>query len=182
VIDVYATAAAQPWLTDLYDCAAGESVVLRVSAPETARIVLRIGQPADLNGPAYQIDSEDILIVTHRESPVQNLSADEAWELFAEGQEGIQVWVFAAVEDVQQIFDREVLHGSPVTSLARLATSPQQMSDTLNAENGAVGVLPRHWKAGTARDVYTIPDVPVLAILKSEPQGVVRDLLSCLQR
>jgi hypothetical protein len=90
--------------------------------------------------------------------------------------------VFAAVEDVQQIFDREVLHGSPVTSLARLATSPQQMSDTLNAENGAVGVLPRHWKAGTARDVYTIPDVPVLAILKSEPQGVVRDLLSCLQR
>jgi hypothetical protein len=113
-----------------YDCAAAESVVLRVSDLQSAQIALWVGRPADLTRPAYQIDSEDILIATNRESPVQNLSADEAWKLFAEGQEGIQVWVFAAAEDVQQIFDREVLHGSPVTSLAHLATIPQQMSDT----------------------------------------------------
>jgi hypothetical protein len=182
VIDVYATGAAQPWLADLYDCAAGESVVLRLSDLGSAQIVLRIGQPADLGTPAYQIDSEDILIVTHRESPVQNLSADEAWKLFAEGREGIQVWVFAAAEDVQQILDREVLHGSPVTSLARLATSPQQMSDSLNAEKDAVGVLPRHWKAGNAREVYTIPDVPVLAIVNQEPDVAIKGLLTCLQK
>jgi len=181
VIDIYATASAQPWLADLYDCAAHQSVLLRLSDFQSAEIVLRIGQPADLTTPAYQIDSEDILIAAHRESPVKSLSRDEARALFAQAGQGVQIWVFAPAEDVQQIFERDVMQGSPVTSLARLATSPQQMRDALNSENDAVGILSRGWKAAALRDVYTIPNVPVLAILKSEPQGVVADLLSCLQ-
>jgi hypothetical protein len=31
------------------------------------------------------------------------------------------------------------------------------------------------------REVYTSGSVPVLAVTKSEPQGVVVDLISCLQ-
>jgi hypothetical protein len=182
VIDIYATAATQPWLSDLYGCAAQESVVLRLSDLQSAEIVLRIGQPADLTTPAFQIDSEDILIVTNRESPVQNLTADEAWKLFAQGQPGVQVWVFAPGDDVRQIFEQEIMQGASTTSLARLAANPQQMSDTLNAEKDTVGILPRHWKAGTVRDVYTIPDVPVLAILGKNPHGAVEGLLACLQK
>jgi hypothetical protein len=196
VIDIYATAAAQPWLADLYDCAGEQSVILRLSeSPSDAEILLRVGQPDDLSTPSYQIATEEILIVTNRESPVQNLSAEQARALFAgrlapagsrpergSGTEGVQVWVFAPAEDVQQIFENVLMQGTPITSLAQLAATPQQMSDTLNGEKNVVGILPRHWKAGSARDVFTVAEVPVLAIVKEEPHGAIKALLTCLQK
>jgi hypothetical protein len=184
VIDVYATTAVQPWLPDLYACAKQRSAVIRlVDSPAQAQVRLRIGQPQDLDSTSYRIDSEDILIVTSRESPAQNLSPDEARALFSDAAGGaVDVWVFAPAEDVQQVFEQEVMRGAPVTSLADLAASPQQMSDVLNTSKNAVGILPRHWKAGTVRDIFTISDVPVLAITDQQPAGVIRDVLACLQK
>jgi hypothetical protein len=183
VISVYASSSTQTWLAEAYDCAAQQSVVIRLSdSPSVADIRLRLGEPDQLNALIYPIDSEEILIVTHRESPIQNLSADEARALFAQGRADVQIWVFASSEDDQQIFEREMMRGTPITSLARLAVNPQEMSDTLNAEKNAVGILPAHWKMGAARIVYTLPSVPVLAIVKNEPQGAIKELLACLQK
>jgi len=56
------------------------------------------------------------------------------------------------------------------------------MSDTLVNESNAVGILPRHWKAGDVREVYSAGTVPVLALTRTEPQGVVKELISCLQK
>jgi len=66
--------------------------------------------------------------------------------------------------------------------MAQLAATPQQMSDTLNAEKNAVGILPRHWKAGAARDVFTVAEVPVLAVVSEQPDGAIKSLLTCLQK
>jgi hypothetical protein len=56
------------------------------------------------------------------------------------------------------------------------------MSDTLNNEPNSVGILPRHWKAGGSRFVYTVPDVPVLAIVGEQPRGAIQAILACLQK
>jgi hypothetical protein len=133
--------------------------------------------------PAYQIDTEEILVSTHRQSPLQNMTVDEVRELFAgQGDPSVQVWVYAPGEDVQQVFEQAVMQGRNVTSLARLVVNPQHMSDTLNNEPNTVGILPRHWKAGDSRSVYTILDVPVLAIVKKEPQGAIHAIIACLQK
>jgi hypothetical protein len=39
-----------------------------------------------------------------------------------------------------------------------------------------------HWIAGDVREVYSVAKVPVLALTQSEPQGVVKSLLACLQK
>jgi len=180
VIDVYATSAAQPWLRELFTCANDLSVVLNVNA-DVPDIYLRVGEPDLLVSPAYQIDEEEILVVTHRESPVQNLTLEEAQALFAQGSASAQVWVYSSDADVQMVFDQLVMKGRSVTSSARVAVSPQNMSDVLNSESNSVGILPRHWKAGTVRDVFSAGFVPVLAITKEESPGAVTDLVSCLQ-
>ena len=183
VVTVYSTSAAQPWLVDAYACAESFAVISRADDSSSADVILRVGEPEFLSSFAYRIDTEDILIVTQRQSPIQNLTLDEARALFAgQGDPSVEVWVYASGEDVQEVFDQVVMEGRPVTSLARLAVNPQQMSDTLNNDPNTVGILPRHWKVGDSRYVYTIPSVPVLAIVKSEPQGVVKDLLACLQK
>jgi hypothetical protein len=184
VVKIYTTAAAQPWLTKASNCAAlGSAILSNVIDPAQADIIIRVGEPDHLTTPAFQIDREDLLVVTHRESPIQNLTADEARALFAgQRQADVQIWVFASGEDLQQVFAREVMHGSPITSLARLAVSPQQMSDTLNADKSAIGLLGRHWKTGTTREVFSLPDLPVLALTAAEPQGAIKEILACLQK
>ncbi|MGE5250648.1 MAG: hypothetical protein ACM3QS_10605 [Bacteroidota bacterium] len=183
-LDVYATPAAGPWLQEAFRCAREQGVVLGVALdPEQANLMLHIGEPPVLTTPAFEIDREQILIVTNRESPVQNLTLEQARNLFAgRGDPAAQVWVYAPTDDVQQAFDRLVMQGTGITSLARLATSPQEMSDTLNAEKNAVGILPRHWKAGTVREVFSAGAVPVLAITQAEPEGALKGLVACLQK
>jgi hypothetical protein len=142
-----------------------------------------VGAPAFLSTPAYQIDTEEILIVTHRQSQVQNLTLEDARALFAgQSDSSIQVWIYASGEDVQHVFDQVVMEGRNVTPSARIAVNPQHMSDTLLDESNTIGILPRHWKVGDTREVFAVATVPVLAITKSEPQGVIQDLIACLQK
>ena len=136
VVNVYATSAAQPWLTELYTCANNSSILLNITANEPD-ITLRVGEPEIMISPVYQIDEEEILIVTNRESPVQNLTLAEAQDLFAQGNDSAQVWVYASDADVQIAFDQLVMKGRSVTSFAGLAASPQQMSDLIHAEKDA---------------------------------------------
>jgi hypothetical protein len=182
VVSIYSTSAAAPWLTDLYACADGIAVISRADDPSAADISLRIGEPEFLTSFAYQIDEEELLIVTHRQSLVQNLTLEEAQNLFAGlGDPSVQVWVYASGEDMFEVFDQFVMKGRSVSSSALVAVNPQQMSDVLNAESNAVGILPRHWVAGDVREVYSVAIVPVLAITRSEPQGAVNQLIGCLQ-
>ena len=182
LVTVYSTSAAQPWLPPLYECAGTSAILSRVDDSALADIVLRVDEPEFLASPAYQIDTEEILVVTHRQSPIQNLTLEEARALFTgQGDPSVQVWVYAPEEDVQEVFDRVIMGGSRVIPSARIAVTPQQMSDTLVGESNAIGILPRHWMAGDAREVLSVATVPVLAITDPEPQGVISELIACLQ-
>jgi hypothetical protein len=179
-ITAYATSSAEPWMDELFACANERSILVNVTADDPD-IFLRIGEPEILVSPAYQIGEEEILIVTHRESPVQNVTLAEAQALFAgQGDESVQVWVYASGVDVQGAFDQFVMKGRSVSSFAKVAANPQEMSDVLNSESNALGILPKRWMAGSVRDVYSLGVFPVLAITKEEPQGAVKTLLGCL--
>ncbi len=181
-LDIYATPAAQPWLADVYACAPDGIVLRVVDSPDQADLAIRLGEPDLWLAPVYQIGSEEILLLAHPESPVQDLTLEETRALFAgAGDPSAEVWVYAGGEDAQGIFEQAVMAGRPVTSLARLAAGPQHMSDILSETPNAVGLLPRRWKVGDLRIVYTIPEVPVLALVNDEPQGALRALLACLQ-
>lgn len=183
LIKINASAATQPWLVKAYNCADSLGVVLFLTNdPARADISLRMGEPEELNSKAFQIGRDDLLVVTQRESPLQNLNQEEVRNLFAWPDESVQVWVFAPGEDVEQVFAREVMSGQIVSSLARIALSPQQMSDALNRDKKAVGILPRGLMAGNTREIFSLTGVPVLALTKSEPGGLTKALLACLQK
>ena len=181
LVTVYSTAAAEPWLHELYNCAGTTAVLSRVDDPSSAQISLHVGEPKTLSV-AYQIDTEEILIVAQRQSPVQNLTREEARALFlGQGDSAVQLWVYSSGNDVQDVFDKLVMEGRSVSPSAHLAATPQQMSDTLVNDPNTVGILPRHWKAGDSREVFSVATVPVLAVSPIEPHGTVKDLIACLQ-
>ncbi|MCL4530031.1 MAG: substrate-binding domain-containing protein [Chloroflexi bacterium] len=191
LVKVYATSAASPWLKNVYDCAP-TSVAVSLSDTASADVTIRFGQPADLNTPAFQIGSDEILVVVNPQAGVSSLSANQVRDLFA-GQIiswkdaggndiPVQVWVFDPGEDIQQVFDQVDMAGQAVTSQARLAVSAQNMSDSVAGNPGSIGILTRRLKTANVQDVFGGVSVPVLAITKSEPQGAVKPLIACLQK
>jgi hypothetical protein len=181
-VSVYSTAAATPWLPRLYACAGASLLLARVDDPSAAEMILRLGEPR-LPAPfAYRIDEDELLIAAHPHTTLPPMTLQQVQALFAGlGDPSLQVWVYASGEDVAEAFDQFVMQGRSVSSSARVAVHPQQMSDVLTAETNAVGVLPRRWKAAEVRDLYSAAKIPVLVITQSEPQGEVKQLIGCLQ-
>jgi len=191
VIKVHATAAARFWQDALFVCAAQYPVVLVLSDPVSADISLRVGEPRNLASPAFQLGWEEIMVVVNTTRPSRQLNIDQVGALFSgrikewseidPGETGVvKVWVFAPGEDAQQVFAQSLKEG-PIFSGARLAGSPEEMSQAVAADRNAVGILSRRWQTENTSTVYVAATVPVLAVTPSEPQGIAKDLLACLQ-
>ncbi len=190
LVKVYVTSAASSRLTDLYNCSTLSTAIL-LSDPQTADIAIRLGQPDNLSSPAFQIGMDDVVVIVQSQNNIDNLTADQVHSIFL-GQVTnwkdvggldmpIQVWTYAQGEDIQQIFEQAIMDGQPIASLARLAVSAQNMSDSVANNAGSIGFLPRSLESASLKNVYEIVSVPVLAITKSQPQGTVNELIACLQ-
>jgi PBP superfamily domain len=190
LVKVYVTSAASSRLTDLYNCSTPSTAIL-LSDPQSADITIRLGQPDNLSSPAFQIGTDDIDVIVQSQNNIDNLTADQVhsiflgqvtnWKDVGGSDMPIQVWTYSQGEDIQQIFEQNVMGNQQVTSLARLAVSVQNMSDSVTNNAGAIGFLPRSLETANVKNIYETASVPVLAITKSEPQGVVKELISCLQ-
>lgn len=196
ILHVQYTVAARPWLSDLADCA-GETALDLQQRPldlldlSSADLGLRLGDQ-NLTAPAYQIASEDILVIVHPQNPAAPLSADEVrrlftgtitnWEQVGGENAPAEVWVFAAGEDIQQIFETAVLNGAPVTSTARLATSPEAMIQAVADNVHAIGLLTRRLKTDEVAEAFVAATVPVLITFPAEPARELANLTACLQK
>lgn len=179
-VRIHATSAAQPWLSGLYQCAADQAVILAVD-PLAPQIALRLGEPQEAVFPSYQVGSEQVLVVVHRDSGIQTLTSNEVQALFTQPDAPAEILVYASEEDAQQVFEEQVLLGAQVTSLAGLAADPAHMMSLLEAQPTAVGLLPGRYLEEPLRSIYSIEAVPVLALTPEERSPEVLALISCLQ-
>ncbi len=190
--------AAQPWLEKLSGCAGGNILAAELRPidfqdPQSTDLVMRIGQPEAISTPAFQLGTDDLVVIVNRQNPINRLNVDQVrglfsgrivnWRVINAQDAPVAVWVFPPGEDVQQIFEQSLLGGSPVTSTARLANSPDEMSQAIAKDVAAVGIITRHWKSGNTTQAFTVAsNLPVLAITQSKPQGSLEQILACLQK
>jgi hypothetical protein len=195
-IVVQYSAVTAPWLAGIYDCAGANVVTAEQRAvefqdPQSVDLTIRIGQPDNLDIPAYQIGSEEILVIVNPKNPVKSLTAEQvrrifngqtlSWQGVGGSNSQVQVWVYSSGEDIQQIFESMGMDGSPVTSNARLATSPDEMALAIANDVNAVGILTQSLMGNIVSDAFMVATVPVLVLTKIAPQGAVQTLITCLQ-
>jgi len=198
VISVQYSPATRPWLADLEACAAdGGSILL----PETraaglfdpeADLALRLGEPGDLATTAYQVGSEAIQVVANSQGPLENLTQEEVraifqgqvqdWSELGGASLPVQVWVYSPGEDIQQAFTAAIMQGMPVSSLSRLATSPEAMAAAVAADPAAIGFLSARMVEAVEglQVVFTSAAFPILAFVDPEQERALR-LVTCLQ-
>ncbi len=197
-VTVQYTAASVPWLASLYRCANADVIFAEQREADfldlsSASMIIRIGKPGNLTGFEYQIGTDKLLVIVNLKNPTSSLSADQVYGLFT-GQiqnwksingldAPVQVWVYSAGEDVQGIINHSVLHGSPVSSAAYLANNPNEMLESVQKDENAIGIISQHWKTGNVASVYTDTSaLPVLAITPAKPQGSLSQILGCMQK
>jgi ABC-type phosphate transport system substrate-binding protein len=189
---------AQPMLGKLNTCAGKNIVSTELRGAgfqdlQTADLVMRVGQPDNLTNTAYQIATDNLIVIVNHQNPLTELTIDQVRGIFTgriqtwksiKGMESqIQVWVFPTAEDVQKIFEESILGGSRVTSLARLANSPEEMSRSVSNDPNSIGLLTTRLKTANITVAYTaVSSLPVLAITQSNPHGFLAQIIACLQK
>ncbi len=191
------TAASKPWLKKAYTCAGPNLLDAQIQStdaldPSLENMTMRIGEPAKTTFPTYQVGTDLLEIIGNPQNPVKQLTVDQARDLFTgrvqnwkdlQGQDTpVEVWSYASGEDIQKLLEQKILAGSPVTSLAHLAVSPDEMASAVAKDPNAVGLLTQAWKAEGISNLLTISTEPVLVSTSSQPQGAVLDLIHCLQK
>jgi hypothetical protein len=194
VLRVQFTPASQVWLADVQACAGDRPVLSQARSSlaidlEEADLALRIGWGAD-TAAAYQIGSEELLVIVNPLSPISSLSVDQVRALFSgqatswpglHGSGGpVQVWVFPGGEDVQAWFEESIMLGQALSSSAHLAFDPQQMVQAVARDANAIGILPWHWLDETVSPVLSMADLPVLVLVAPGADPADLELVRCL--
>lgn len=196
VLQVQYSFSTQPWLSELYECGGNfqinaEQRALVFMDLTQADLTMRIGEISD-DQQAYQIGTEEILVVVNTENPVTALTASEVvglftgsirfWKEIGGDDAPVQVWVYPPGEDIQQLFTQSALGGLPTSTQARLASGANDMLGAIADDPFALGIMTRRTLTSDVAEVYSAASVPVLVILREEPPEPVADLLACLQK
>ncbi len=167
-------------------------------------MILGFGEPSAMDVASYlsQVGSDQIVVVVNQDNNISQLSTTTLQSIYS-GQtsswdngtgQPIQVWVFPEGDPVRTIFDRVVLKSYTLTTQAMLAPDPGAMLEAISSDSNAIGYLANSILSSSDPTLSTKVKLiqldtslqeefhqPVLAITLGVPEGVMRELLVCLQ-
>lgn len=204
ILAVQITPALQSMTGEFQDCARnlpGVSLVL-LNTPtsainlDTTPLALRWGTKQTPGSFAAVVGNEDLVVIAHPQNPIQQISLEDlqaiyrgtqsTWKEPASGE--IHAWAYPEGEDAQDAFETAVISGKPISPRATsIAPDSQAMRQAISADVASIGFLPRRWVDSQVK-VLSIQGIdtaklrqPILALSKTEPQGVEKSWLICLQ-
>jgi hypothetical protein len=167
-------------------------------------MVLELGEPSLVNKAPYlsQIGWEQLVVIVNLDNDLSELSTSRLQSIYS-GQtsiwdngsgQPIQVWVLPNGDPVRKYFDHAVLQSTTLTSEAMLAPDPEAMLEAISGNANAIGYLPGFLlsssdpnlvaKVKTIKLDTSLDEIlhqPVIAITQNEPEGMMRELLVCVQ-
>ncbi len=99
----------------------------------------------------------------------------------------VHPWVLPAQDETQAFFETTLLGGDQIVKTAMIAPSPAAMLEAIAEDPQAIGFLPMRTLDSSVKSIeilnFSPRDLimPILAVTKSEPAGLVRDWLLCVQ-
>jgi len=166
--------------------------------PGEKDFVFRWGPPAEVSTPAFTLGSDELTIVVNPDNPVNSMSHENLRSIYmgnvhiwseldpVAGLNGnIQAWGYVQGEDVQYIFD-ENTGGRANNPMIHLAPDVKAMLQAVSSDPNAIGYLPRRWlnnqvSAVTVDRLNSAPQIPILVLTPTLPDGEKKDWLLCLQ-
>jgi hypothetical protein len=203
-ITVSLAASLEPLKASLQNCAADQpGIGLFINLPLEGSTVypnlkITLGEPATPAVFEASLATEDLVVVINQTNKLAALSTEDLralytgkiteWEKLGSPLGKVEVWDYAASDQLHRVFDQAVLKGSRVASQVYLAPSPAAIVEALSSNPEAVGYLPRAWLSSDKihpveleEDVTIAMRLPVLALAPREPAAALRTFVACLQ-
>lgn len=146
---------------------------------------------------AFPLGQDEIVIIINSDNPNNELSTNEVMALFNGRVEEwteislfdqpVSVWTFPPENIMSDTFGSAILKNQSFSHLANLAPSSQAMLEAIAGDPGGIGYILKSWLPDDVSPSSIEPELqnvlrkPILALVNSEPQGNLLDLLNCLQ-
>ena len=160
-------------------------------------LALRWGPAAAEYPYAAVLGQEELVMVVNPKNPIQHISLADVKDIYTgtlrtwngvSPAADINAWAYPGGDDVEAIFEKAVT-GMPIsTQLTSIAPDPNAMREAIAKDPWAVGFLPRRWLGATVKAVAIEGSTPsslrqpILAISPSEPAGLEKSWLLCIQQ
>ncbi len=171
---------------------------------DSNNLVLELGEPLQIEEDSYlsQIGWDQIDVIINQDNNISQLTTNELQGIFSgltsiwatDNSQPIQVWVLPDDDTVRKYFDHAVLQSHPLTSEAKLAPDSDAMLQAVSNDTNAIGYLPESIISSSDPAVVSKVKIiqvdtslqdefsqPVIAITQNEPEGLMRELLVCVQ-
>lgn len=196
IVTVAITPTLRPWHDILHQCATTnpEIALILDERPATslelgaADVTLRVGAPpGGIPGSAAMLGWEGIVMIAHPEVEFDNWDIAKVHDIYTASPPPYQIWTYSPGSELRQIFDAAVLDGANTSPYAFLSPDPAAMLEAVSNDKHAIGYLPKSWLNDDVRavnvdaDLQTALQQPILALTVTEPEGVLRAFLVCVQ-
>lgn len=193
---VHITPALRPFWPAVQTCAAQQEDAVIViqerfyDPADVADLTIHLGEPPELPAFSAPLAHETIVAVVNAQNPVSDLSPRQVQDIFHAaanswadfgGKGAIQVWALLEGDETRQHFEHLVLQPLRLTPNTRLAPDEELLAQSVSEDPAAIGYLPGAWVNEQLKAIELGIQLPVLALANSEPPGVMRDLLVCIQ-
>jgi hypothetical protein len=172
------------------------------SQNQIPELSLTFGEEKPIDGSALQIGQDNLIIVTHPENPLTELSKKDiqaifsgqvrSWSQFTQderqSQKEITLWDYPTGVNSQTIFQSIFLEKHSRNPYAWLAPNPELLRQAVANDPGSIGYLPARWLNNSIR-ALKINDLdsndlrqPILAIAHVNPGQPEKTWLICLEQ
>ena len=181
---------------DLYRCAANNShfVLILDTTPsrkldlESSDMIIQLGEPdGGLSYFAAQIGLEQIVLIASPDVDVSFLTVELIKDQFTALKPRYSIWTYPANHEIEQFFSKLILHGEDQSPYTQLVPNPEAMIEILSSTETSIGYSIGSYIDDDLEIIPIDPALqdslkqPVLLITKQEPQGEIRNFVSCLQ-
>lgn len=164
-----------------------------------ADFALRWGAPASLIGSATILGEDELVFITHPANPITQVTQSElrnllagkitAWSQLQPSAPGetIKVYAYGSGEDIQNILELTLPNLPTNRETGWLAPDPAAVRQVVASTHSAFGYIPKRWLNATVKSIKVtdLPTAslrqPVLALTTTEPTGLQKNWLLCLQ-
>src|SRR3990172_9766449 len=162
-------------------------------------INLRWSNQTVSDGFAFELGEDMLTLIVHPDNPVEALELSVVKDIYygqitawpggddAAGA-AVQPWVFPDDSEAQGLFERVLVSNNQIIRTAKIAPTPEAMLEAVANDPQAIGFLPTRWLNPSVKPIEILDFqnndllLPILAVTKSEPTGLTRDWLLCLQQ
>lgn len=170
--------------------------------PSAADVFLWWGDPAhyralqEADKTVYQVGELEVGVLTHPRNPLEMIAISELRAVFSgtvtlwtdltarPPESEIEVWVLPGRHPIQEVFERAVMKGLPVTTTARIAPDLSGIHETALEQEGLIGLtILDAAPQGKILSIQPSPDdlrQPLLLILPDSAPDAYYPLVECL--